>query len=518
MSVELSANLRTKTYFRCQIDVKVNVMALGILLSRIMNRSRILALLYPALLAGCLMSSVSSTRAESLPSLGDASSAIVSPEQEYRLGRAWLRQLRSQAPLIQDPIIYDYLYSLVYRLAAASDISEPNIEMVVINSPEINAFAVPGGVVGFNGGLLISARSEDELSSVIAHELAHLSQRHFARGVEKSQQNSLVNLAAVLASIALIAAGGGDAGMAALATTQAVAIDSQLRFSRANEQEADRVGMQTLVRAGMNPEAMADFFEALQRSQRYSGFQAPEFLLTHPVTESRISDARVRADQYPRISNADSLEFQLIKSRAEVEFSRDNVAKIQDLNAQRDANEATLEVIEYGLACAYNKTNQFKQALEHIDALLKKRPNRITYLATKADILTQSGKYSEAIKTLETGLQYNPKNYVLSVHYADALILEKQYEKAITILREQVTVHPNWPILWSLLAEAYAKNDQRLNGFQAKAEYYFLYGRSQKAIEQLNFALPLAKEDFNKTAAITTRIEEIQRSMKDLEF
>ena len=270
-----------------------------------------------------------------LPDLGDASSAIVSPDQEYRLGRAWLRQLRAQVPLIHDPLIYDYLYNLVYRLASASDIERPDIALVVINNAAINAFAVPGGVMGLNGGLLLNARTEDEVGGVIAHELAHLSQRHFARGVERSQQNSWAGLAALLASIAIAATAGGEAGMAALATTQAASIDAQLRFSRANEQEADRIGMQTLVRADMNPAAMADFFEALQRSMRYYGDLPPEFLLTHPVTESRITDARARAAQLPAKPSSDSLEFHLMKMRVEVEFTRDASAKISDLENQK---------------------------------------------------------------------------------------------------------------------------------------------------------------------------------------
>ena len=148
-----------------------------------------------------------------LPDLGDASSAIVSPDQEYRLGRAWLRQLRAQVPLIHDPLIYDYLYNLVYRLASASDIERPDIALVVINNAAINAFAVPGGVMGLNGGLLLNARTEDEVGGVIAHELAHLSQRHFARGVERSQQNSWAGLAALLASIAIAATAGSMRAM-----------------------------------------------------------------------------------------------------------------------------------------------------------------------------------------------------------------------------------------------------------------------------------------------------------------
>lgn len=468
----------------------------------------------------CLLFSTSPALStdEQLPSLGDASSGIVSPEQEYRLGRAWLRQLRSQAPIVHDPLIHDYLYNLVYRLASASDLEQPNIEMVVINSPAINAFAVPGGVMGLNGGLLLNAHTEDELASVIAHELAHLSQRHFARGVERSQRTSWANLAALLATVVIAATAGGDAGVAALATTQAAAIESQLRFSRANEQEADRIGMQTLARAGMNPAAMADFFESLQRSMRYYGDLPPEFLLTHPVTESRITDTRSRASQMPITPSSKSLEFELMKARMTVDFAKDAVAKVTDLERQRKDSKVFLEILEYALACAYYKTNRLDDAIDTMENLLEKRPNRITYVATLAEILNKAGRYKEAAKLLEKGLEYTPNNYVLSVHYADSLTLMNKTDHAVLVLREQITWQPNWPILWFMLAEAYGKANDRLNVYQAKAEYYFLYGHVHKAIEQLEYAIPLAQNQFQITSRIRQRIQEIRQSTEGLDF
>lgn len=455
---------------------------------------------------------------QTLPSLGDASSGVVSPEQEYKLGRAWLRQLRSQAPIIHDPLIHDYLYNLVYKLASASELEHPNIEMVVINSPAINAFAVPGGVMGLNGGLLLNARTEDEVAGVIAHELAHLSQRHFARGVERSQRTSWANLAALLASVVIAATAGGDAGVAALATTQAAAIDSQLRFSRANEQEADRVGMQTLVRAGMNPEAMADFFESLQRSSRYYGDKPPEFLLTHPITESRITDARSRAAQLPATPSSKSLEFELMKARVSVDFARDASAKVTDLERQRSHSQRYNEVLEYALACAYYKTNRLNEAMAIMENLLDKRQHRITYIATQAEILNKAGKFKEAIALLEAGLEFTPNNYVLSVHYADALTRNNQTDQAILVLREQITWQPTWPILWYLLAEAYGKDNDRLNVYQAKAEYYYLYGHVNRAVEQLEYAIPLAQKQFQITSRIQQRINEMRRSMEGLDI
>lgn len=456
--------------------------------------------------------------AEELPKLGDASSAVISTEQEYKIGRAWLRQLRAQAPIIQDPLIHDYLYELVYRLASNSELQNPQLEMVVIHSPDINAFAVPGGILGMNGGLLLNARSEDELAGVIAHELAHLSQRHFARSLERSQNTSWASLAALLASVAIAATAGGEAGMAALATTQAAAIDAQLRFSRANEQEADRVGMQTLARSGMNPGAMADFFEALQRNMRYYGTLPPEFLLTHPVTESRITDARARAAQLPARPNSNSLEFLLMKARVQVLFAQDTNATILDLQTQRKNSPQMVEAVEYGLACAYHKANQLDLALETIDRLVKYRPQRITYLATKAEILGQMGRYDDAVTELQKALKYSPDNFVLSTLYGSALIRNDQPEDAIKVLRYQTTQRDNFPLLWNLLAEAHGKSNDRLGVYQAKAEYYFLYGRTMTAIEQLQYALPLAEKQFQVAARINTRIEEMRASRKDLEL
>lgn len=461
---------------------------------------------------------LANAHADDLPKLGDASSAVISSQQEYKIGRAWLRQLRSQAPIIQDPLLHDYLYELVYRLASNSELQNPQLEMVVIQSPDINAFAVPGGILGLNGGLLLNARSEDELGGVIAHELAHLSQRHFARSLERSQNTSWASLAALLASIAIAATAGGDAGMAALATTQAAAIESQLRFSRSNEQEADRVGMQTLARSGMNPGAMADFFEALQRNMRYYGTLPPEFLLTHPVTESRITDARVRAAQLPARPNSTSLEFALMKARAQVMFAQDTNATILDLQTQRKNSPQTVESVEYGLACAYLKANQLEQALKTIDQLVQYRPQRITYIATKAEILAKMNRFSDAAQLLKDALKFNPDNFVLSTAYASTLIKSGDEAEAIRVLRHQITRRDSMPLLWNLLAEAYGKSNDRLGVYQAKAEYYFLYGRTMTAIEQLQYALPLAEKQFQTAAKINTRIDEMRASLQDLEM
>ena len=255
-----------------------------------------------ALLCGltifCILVSNNTSLADdflNLPELGDSTSSTVSRQKEYQVGQAWLMIYRSRIPTFKDPQLNDYLEDLLQQLARYSELEDKRLTLVTIDNKALNAFAVPGGVIGIQSGLLLHAKSEGELASVLSHELAHLSQRHWARRVEKSRQNMLPTMAALLASMILIATSGGDAGMAALTMTQAASAESQLRFSRDNEAEADRIGMKTLSAANFNPSDMPVMFERMLRSSRFMGQRPPEFLLSHPVTEKRISDTRNRA-------------------------------------------------------------------------------------------------------------------------------------------------------------------------------------------------------------------------------
>src|SRR5690606_5895060 len=190
-----------------------------------------------------------------LPELGDASSSLFSMQTEYELGRAWLKMFRSQVRTVSDPLMQDYMEHLIYRLASVSQVKDRRLEVVVVDNSTINAFAVPGGVIGVHNGALLYADTEAELASILGHELAHLSQRHFARGVEQQQRNALPMMAAMLGSLVLAATTKGDIGMAGIAATQAAAQQARLSFSRENEQEADRIGMETLAKAEYDPGA-----------------------------------------------------------------------------------------------------------------------------------------------------------------------------------------------------------------------------------------------------------------------
>lgn len=449
-----------------------------------------------------------------LPELGDSMSANFSSQQEYELGRAWLKMFRSQVRTVSDPLMQDYMEFLIYKLASVSQVKDRRLEVVVVDNPTINAFAVPGGVVGVHNGAFLYANDEAELASILGHELAHLSQRHFARGVEQQQRTMLPMMAAMLGSLVLAATAKGDIGMAGIAATQAAAQQNQLSFSRENEAEADHIGMETLVKADYDPNSFADMFDSMLAANRFAGRNPPEFLLTHPLTESRVSDARNRAREYPRKVYVDNLDFQLMRARAEVQLSANNSEALKKFKARLKSSSRNAEADHYGLTLAYLQAGQFKDARDQLSPLLQKDARRLAYVITDTDIDVASGNPDRAIEKLRAQLRVNPGNYPLSMAYADALLKAGQPQIAEGILDEQVKARPTDPNVWFELAETHGLAGNILGVHQARAEYFLLNGVFDRAEQQLNYALTLAKKDPITTSKIEERIRQI-RALKD---
>lgn len=251
-----------------------------------------------------------------LPNIGDSSETVLSIEQEQRLGEAFMRNLRQTLKIVNDPEVDAYIQNLGYRLVAGTDTFGRSFSFFVVQDSDINAFAGPGGYIGINSGLILMTQSEDELASVIGHEIAHVTQRHLARTFEAASKMSLPMTAAVIAAI-ILGTKQGQLGEAALAATAAGSIQSQINFTRDNEKEADRVGIQILAAAGYDPRAMPLFFERLQRAMRGQEDAQISFLQTHPVTHERIADSLNRAEQYhiTPAPHGDSYEFIKAKLR-----------------------------------------------------------------------------------------------------------------------------------------------------------------------------------------------------------
>ncbi|GAA5316290.1 MAG: M48 family metalloprotease [Candidatus Pelagadaptatus aseana] len=469
-----------------------------------------------ALFAGALMfqPTVSQAQNYNLPSLGDSTSATISPQKEYELGQAWLRSFRSKVPANSDALTYVYLEQLLNRLARHSQLSENKLELVVVNNPSMNAFAVPGGVVGVHTGLFLHAESEGQLASVLSHELAHLSQRHFARSVAKQQQNTIPMMAAMLASLVIAATTGGDAGLAAITATQAAALDSQLRFSRQNEQEADRIGMQTMVAAEMDPHSVAEMFERMLRTTRYSR-RPPEFLLTHPVTESRIADALNRAQKYPKRSTPSSLDFHLMRARATLLHTETPEQAVKRFRSELEGDTLSEEASRYGLVIALNKSHQYQQATEAIIPLLQQSPDKVAYVMARADTLAGQEDFTGALQLVEQHLQQQPGNHPLTVRYAELLMRNGNYPLCEEVLTAHIKRRPKDDYVWYLLAEAHGLAGNIYGVHTARAEYFILNGVLDKARQQLENALALVKDNYMKRTLLEERIRQLNALMED---
>ncbi len=445
--------------------------------------------------------------ANDLPSLGDASSAIVSPQQEHQLGRAWLGLLRAQVSQLSDPQLKAFVESSVYRLTETSEVQDRRLEFVLLDSPQINAFAAPGGIVGVNGGLFLYAQTEAEYASVMTHELAHLSQRHFARGLEAQQRMQLPVMAAMLAGIVAAAAGAGDAGIAAIASTQAAAIQEQRRFSRQNEQEADRIGLVNLEKAGYNPRAMPTMFERLMRQYRYDRLP-PEFLLTHPVSESRIADTRNRAEQYPAGGTQDSLRYQLMRARVQLHYEDTPGVAAKRFRAQLEENPK-LDAARYGLALAQIKSGQHQQAGESLQPLLQGAPDDADYNQAQIELDMAAGRLPAAQSRLKRVLGLYPASYPLRQTQIDLLMKQGRPQDAERALDALLKDRQKDPDIWYQVAEVRGLTGNTIGLHQARAEYFALVGDYDQAIEQLDFAKRRARNNFQLASRIDARQREL---------
>jgi len=458
-------------------------------------------LLRPTLLTlACLLTTPAMTN--ELPSLGDSSSGIVSPEQEHQLGRAWLSLLRGQVQQLSDPQVKDYLERSVYRLAETSQLQDRRLEFVLLDSPQLNAFAAPGGIIGVNGGLFIHAQTEAEYASVLAHELAHLSQRHFARGLEAQQRMQLPLMAAMLAGVVAAAAGAGDAGIAAIVSTQAAAIQAQRRFSRQNEQEADRIGLINLERAGYDPRAMPDMFGRLMRQYRYDQ-KPPEFLLTHPVSESRIADTRNRAEQYPDGGVQDSLRYQLMRARIQLKFESTPGLSAKRFRAML-SDDPGLDAARYGLALAQIASGQLEDAASNLQPLLEKMPDDATYNLAQIELDITANRLQAAQQRVERLLQLYPRSYPVRQANIDLLSKQNRLDQAERELDKLVEVRRNDPDVWYQVSEIRGLTGNIVGLHQARAEFFALVGDYDQAIEQLDFAKRRAN-NFQMSARIDAR-------------
>lgn len=454
--------------------------------------------------------------AEQLPALGDSASSLVSLQQEYELGRRWLRQLRANTTPLDNPLMQEFVENLVYKMLPYADMPQRDFEFILIDKRELNAFAAPGGIIGVNFGIFLFAEDEDEIAAVLAHELAHLGQRHFARGVEQAEQQEPMAIATLLASILLIATNNAQAGFAGLYASQAAGIQSQLAYSRDWEREADRVGIRTLAEAGLSPQAMPAMFKQMLASQRI-GEAPPEFLLTHPLTEARIADAAARAALYPIKAANSGLHFEILKQEARLRYrfgSRDARQLFEDQTNREDLTSNQRGAITYALALLDLQADNPQKTLDRLQTLPPYQQDDRAIVALKARALAANGNGDAGLALVKKNLPYAPGSYVLKKTLADLQSGVGQTSEAVATLRDLSTARPGAPEIWQQLAQAAGQANQPILAYQANAEYLYLTGDQAKASRQLDLAIQEAgrRGEFQRREALRERLRQIAAS------
>ena len=454
------------------------------------------------------------TNAQDLPDIGDSAGGVVSPEFERRLGKAIMRQIRQQGDMVMDPEVESYIQSIGYQLVANSDDNQIPFNFFVLKDPVINAFAAPGGVVGINSGILINSESENELAGVMAHEISHVTQRHMARTFEAADKFSLPMMAAMIGAIALGIA-NPQAGQAALAVVTGAGAQYQINFTRANEEEADRIGIQLMARAGFDPFGMPKFFEKLQQMSRYSGSNPPEFLLTHPLTTSRISESIARAEQYPTIEHKDSSGYKLVRAKIMANsFDNPNDAIMFFEGKLAGDGYPDIDSARYGYAISLTLANDFPRAREQLKILLKGDRENIAYLLAAARLESSQRNFADALEIYKAAEKLYPDYQPLVLGYARALLDAKQPAAARDLLRSYGRDHEPDQIYYDLLSQAEAENGATVESSIAKAEYYYLIGGTKRAIDHLLFAQRQNTLTYHQSERIKARLEQLQYELE----
>lgn len=446
--------------------------------------------------------------ANQLPDIGTVGSSVLSPHEEQLLGREFMRNIRQSLSLLDDPIATSYLQNLADRLVSQLGGAHQEITVFIVKDPSINAFAGPGGYIGVHTGLILSARTESELASVLAHEIVHVTQRHLVRSFETSSRMNLATMGALLAAI-ILGADNPQASEAILSSAVAGSAQQQLTYSRAHEQEADRLAMELLVNAGFDPAAMEGFFNLLLDKQRITESTAPEFLRTHPLTLARVADARNRAQQYAQHSYPENPQFQLIQA---------HIAGLGDDKQSPfggDQHNLTAAAQQYYRALTFIKSGDYARARSILRDLLKTDELRVLYHYSAAQLELADGQPLQAQTLLRRALVLFPGNPPLTELFAETQILLEQPQPAYEALQTLLRTSPGLYRLYPIYAKTASAVGKTAEAYRALAEYSQWQGNTYQAIDYLNEALKSSTLSQYERLALEARLAELKTEAKE---
>ncbi len=450
-----------------------------------------------------------------LPDMGSPADAVFSKSDEARMGRAIMRDIRRSGQVVEDPLVNEYINEIGNKVAAQTNEGDHNFTFFVIEDPRINAFALPGGYIGVHTGLLEATRSEDELAGVLAHEVAHVTQRHIARAIHASSRQSIISTAIMLGAILAGAAGGGaDVVQAGMTVSQGAALQQQINFTRANEHEADRVGIAALADAGFDPYGMASFFDVMSRqNSRAPEERAPEFLMTHPVTASRIAEARDRARSFAKITSDDSIGYGI--SRIRLIVDRFETSKQAVAHFERRPYQLQNDLERYGRLLAYLRDGSYFKALDIIEFLVDKNPDVIAFHIALGDAQMLLQRHDDAIKTFEDALRLFPRNVSVVVAYAQRLLELDRPGQAHEILLDLLNNLPPTPSQIRLIARAANQAGKDAEALYYLSEYRLIIGDLVGGITYLQQALRLPDLQEIQRIRFEARIDFIREFMTE---
>lgn len=452
--------------------------------------------------------------ADDLPDIGSPASTMMTLDDEYQIGRMVVRGLRDQDQILDDPEVAEYIQTLGSRLSAEAHDGVQRFNFFTVKDQGINAFALPGGFIGMNAGLILETKNESELAGVMAHEIAHVTQRHIARSIAAQSRSSLVSTAAMLAAILLgAAAGGGDGAMAGVAAAQSLAIQQQISFTRSNETEADRVGLGILARSGFDPNGMPAFFETMSRHAGSSELNIPEMLRTHPVTSTRIAETKQRAEQLNIDPSADSISYAITRERLRVLSTPSGQDPQQYYNAviQNEPDATTAQV--YGKALAMMMSGHADKAIPIFQRLRDSDTTVTQYHTALGQAQLRAGKGKDSLATLEKARELFPRNVAVTVRYAESLMQTGDSKRAHEILLDLFNVVPPTPEQARLTALAANAAGDVADSYFYMSEYHIMSGDLPLAVNQLQLALAVPKITSVQRARFEARLEEVQQAM-----
>ena len=450
-----------------------------------------------------------------LPDMGSPADAILSSDEESQYGRAIMRDIRNSGQVVEDPLVTEYINEIGNKIAAQTNDGDYTFTFFVIEGARINAFALPGGYIGVHTGLLEATRSEDELAGVLAHEIAHVTQRHIARAIHANSRQSILSTAMMLgAMLAGVAGASSDVMQAGMAVAQGTAAQQQINFTRSNEHEADRVGIKALADAGFDPYGMASFFDVMSRQNtRAPDERAPAFLMTHPVTTARIAEARNRARDYALIRSDDSISYSIAKIRMIVDRFATPKEAIAYFENRPYQNQNEIE--RYGRLLAYMRDGSYWQALDIIENLVDRNPKVIAYHIALGNAQVSLKRYDEAIDTFDNAVGLFPRNIPLVIAYGERLLELDQPEKAHEILLDLMNNVQPTPDQVRLIARAASEAGENAESLYYLSEYRLMIGDLVGGITYLQQALRLPELQEIQRIRFEARIDFIREFMSE---